>query len=53
VLTGEGGRVYPMMRAQAMSSSGSAPVAIEAGTSDVTVTVSGEAILDAATGPTR
>jgi len=53
VQTGEGGRVYPMMRAQTMSSGGSAPVPIEAGTSDVTVTVSGEAILDSATGPTR
>jgi predicted secreted protein len=53
VQTGDGGRVYPMMRAQAMSSGGSAPVAIEAGTTDVSVTVSGEAILDSATGPTR
>jgi len=52
VQTGEGGRVYPMMRAQAMSSGGSAPVAIEAGTTDVSVTVSGEAILDSARGPT-
>jgi predicted secreted protein len=53
VQTGDGGRVYPMMRAQAMSSGGSAPVAIEAGTTDVSVTVSGEAILDSASGPTR
>jgi predicted secreted protein len=54
VQTGEGGRVYPMMRAQAMASSaGSAPVAIEAGTTDVSVTVSGEAILESAGGPTR
>ena len=53
VQTGEAGRVYPMMRAQAMSSAGAAPVAIEAGTTDVSVTVSGEAILDSATGPTR
>ena len=53
VQTGDGGRVYPMMRAQAMNSGGSAPVAIEAGTTDVSVTVSGEAILDSATGPTR
>jgi predicted secreted protein len=53
VQTGDGGRVYPMMRAQAMSSGGSAPVAIEAGTTEVSVTVSGEAILDSASGPTR
>jgi predicted secreted protein len=53
VQTGDGGRVYPMMRAQAMSSGGAAPVAIEAGTTDVSVTVSGEAILDSASGPTR
>jgi len=53
VQTGEAGRVYPMMRAQAMSTGGSAPVAIEAGTTDVSVTVSGEAILDSARGPPR
>lgn len=49
VQTSDGGRAYPMMRAQAASSiSGASPVALEAGTTDVTVTVSGEAILDAA-----
>jgi predicted secreted protein len=54
VQTGDGGRAFPMMRAQAMASSvGSAPVAIEAGTTDVSVTVSGEAILDSARVPTR
>jgi predicted secreted protein len=53
VQTGDGGRAYPLMRAQAMSSGGSAPVAIEAGTTDVSVTVSGEAILDSARPPTR
>jgi predicted secreted protein len=53
VQTGEGGRVYPQMRAQAMSPGGSAPVAIEAGTTEVSVTVSGEAILDSARAPTR
>jgi predicted secreted protein len=43
----EGGRVYPMPRAQALAaSSGAAPVAIEAGTTEVTVTVSGDAVLD-------
>jgi hypothetical protein len=39
------------MRAQAMSSGGSAPVAIEASTTDVSVTVSEEAILDSARVP--
>ncbi|HEX3633030.1 MAG TPA: SIMPL domain-containing protein [Casimicrobiaceae bacterium] len=51
VQTGDGGRVYPTMRAQAAP--GFAPVAIEAGTTDVTVTVNGEAILEAATVPMR
>jgi predicted secreted protein len=41
-----GGQAYPVMRAQAMSLSAAAPVAIEAGTTDVTVTVSGDALLD-------
>jgi len=46
VQTSDGGRVYPLARAQAMASSvGSAPVAIEGGTTDVTVTVSGDAVL--------
>ena len=41
-----GGPVYPLMRAQTMASpGGGAPVAVEAGTTEVTVTVSGEAIL--------
>ncbi len=53
VQTGDGGRVYPIMRTQAMASVGSAPVAIEAGTTDVSVTVNGEAILDSARPPTR
>ena len=52
VQSGDGGRVYPMMRAQAMASS-PAPVATEAGTSEVSVTVSGEAILTQAAVPTR
>ena len=51
VQTGDGGRVYPTMRAQAAP--GFAPVALEAGTTDVTVTVNGEAILEAATMPAR
>ena len=45
VQTGDGGRVFPMARAMAMSASGNAPVAVEGGTTDVTVTVSGEALL--------
>lgn len=54
VQTGDAGRPYPLMRAQAMSASaGSSPVAVEAGTTDVSVTVSGEAILDSAKLPTR
>jgi predicted secreted protein len=54
VQTADGGPAYPMMRAQAMASSpGMAPVSIDAGTTDVSVTVSGEAILSAATIPTR
>jgi hypothetical protein len=43
-----------MARAQAMASSASpVPVAIEGGTTDVTVTVSGEAVLEQAKPPTR
>jgi predicted secreted protein len=54
VQTGDGGRAYPMMRAQAMTaSSGPSPVAVEAGTTEVSVTVSGEAILDSTKLPTR
>jgi predicted secreted protein len=50
----DAGRVYPMARAQAMASSaGGAPVAMEGGTTDVTVTVSGEAVLEQARPPTR
>jgi predicted secreted protein len=45
VQTGDGGRVFPMPRAMAMSASANAPVAFEAGTTEVTVTVSGEALL--------
>ena len=46
VQTSGGGPIYPQMRAQAMASpGGGAPVAVEAGTTEVTVTVSGDAIL--------
>jgi predicted secreted protein len=44
VETGEAGRVFPMQRAMAMNAS-AAPVALEGGTTDVTVSVSGEAVL--------
>jgi predicted secreted protein len=54
VQAGDGGRAYPMMRAQVMSNSaGPAPVSIEAGTTEVSVSVSGEAILAPAAVPTR
>lgn len=48
VQASDAGHAYPMMRAAAapMSASG-APVAVEAGNTDVTVSVSGEALLDA------
>jgi predicted secreted protein len=46
VQTADGGRVYPMARAMATASpAGGAPVAMEGGTTDVTVTVSGDALL--------
>ena len=47
VQTSDGGRVYPVARAQAMGAAvAAAPVALEAGTTDVTVNVSGEALLE-------
>jgi predicted secreted protein len=45
VQTSDVGRPVPMFRAQAMSAPAPAPVNVEAGTSDIAVTVSGEAIL--------
>jgi predicted secreted protein len=45
VQTGDGGRVFPMARATAMSASSNVPVALEGGTTDVTVSVSGDALL--------
>ncbi len=42
-----GPQAVPMMRAQAMTAMAAPPVALEAGTTDVTVTVSGDAVLDA------
>jgi predicted secreted protein len=40
-----GGVAYPVMRAQAMAATAAPPVAMEAGTTDVTVNVSGDAVL--------
>jgi len=45
VQTSGGGPVFPVMRAQAMSVSAAPPVAMEGGTTDVTVNVSGDAVL--------
>jgi predicted secreted protein len=45
VQTSDVGRVVPMMRAQTMTApSGAAPVPLESGTTEVTVTVSGDAV---------
>lgn len=53
VQAGDSGRIYPTMRAQATTGFAAAPVALEAGTTDVSVTVSGEAVLEAAKMPVR
>jgi predicted secreted protein len=53
VQAGDGGRAYPTMRAQATPGFAQAPIAIEGGTTDVTVTVNGEALLEAAITPAR
>jgi predicted secreted protein len=47
------GPVYPMMRAQAMAQPAGAPVTLEAGTTEVSVSVSGDAILEQPKVPTR
>lgn len=41
-----GPQAFPAMRAQPMALAGAPPVAIEAGTTDVTVTVTGDAVLE-------
>ena len=47
VQANDGGRVYPMARAQVMGApAAAAPVPVEAGTTEVTVSVSGEALLE-------
>jgi predicted secreted protein len=43
-----GGPPVPVMRAQAMTAMAAPPVALEAGTTEVNVTVSGDAVLDSA-----
>ena len=48
VQTGDASRPYPVMRAQVAGSMGAAPVALEAGTTEVSVTVSGDALLEQA-----
>jgi predicted secreted protein len=45
VQTSGGGPIYPMARAQPMAMGASAPVTLEAGTTEVSVTVSGDAVL--------
>jgi predicted secreted protein len=51
VQTNDYGRPQPMFKAGGVAAASAAPVSVEGGTSDVTVTVSGEAILDATTAP--
>jgi len=45
VQTSGGGPIYPLARAQPMAMSAAAPVALEAGTTEVSVTVAGDAVL--------
>lgn len=51
IQTNDFARPQPMFRAGGAAAASAAPVAVEAGTSDVTVTVSGEAILDTPRAP--
>ncbi|HEY7788363.1 MAG TPA: SIMPL domain-containing protein [Casimicrobiaceae bacterium] len=46
IQTNDYGRPQPMLKAAGMAAASVAPVSVEGGTSEVTVTVSGEAILD-------
>jgi predicted secreted protein len=48
IQTGDYGRPQPMMRASAAGMAAAPPVSIEAGNTDVTVSVTGEAVLDPA-----
>jgi predicted secreted protein len=52
IQTGESFRPQPVMRAMAFEAK-AAPVAMEAGNSDITVTVSGDAVLEAPRPPSR
>jgi len=52
IQTNDYGRPQPMLKA-GMAAASAAPVTVEGGTSDVTVTVSGEAILDRVTATPR
>lgn len=51
IQTNDFARPQPMFRAGGVAAASAAPVAVEGGTSDVTVTVSGEAILDTPRAP--
>ena len=51
IQTNDFGRPQPMLRASMAAADARAPVAVEGGMSEVTVTVSGEAILDAVRAP--
>ena len=53
VQTGDSMRPYPTMRATAMAADAAPPVTVEAGTTDVTVTVTGEAVLESSRSPSR
>jgi predicted secreted protein len=53
IQTGDGARPYPLMRATAMAAEAAPPVTVEAGTTDVTVTVTGEAVLESSRPPSR
>ena len=48
IQTGDYARPVPMLRAAGVQAAAAAPIATEGGTSDITVTVSGEAILEPA-----
>ena len=51
IQTNDYARPLPMMRAAGIATAAAAPVATEGGSSDITVTVSGEAILDTVRSP--
>ena len=51
IQTNDYGRPQPMFKAGGVAATSVAPVSVEGGTSEVTVTVSGEAILDTLRSP--